>query len=422
VSDSDHGSREGRAAEAAPHRRVGLLLFALGWGANHFTTLLVVYRKSLGLSPSALGVLFGVYALGLVPGLILAGRASDRWGRRALVLPSALLAMGASGLLAFGGRGFAVLLAGRFLYGLGMGSAMSPGSVWVQELSPPGAGARRATLTLSAGFGLGPLVSGLLADLAPAPMVVPYLAHIIVIAVAVARVRVVPETAPGATSRGRGAPALAATAGATMDPARPSREPDRVRPRARDLVVLLEVFPAAPWAFGFAAATMAILPGVMRPLVSLPVIYTGFVILATLSCGVLLQPFVARIGRHADLVGLGAGALGILLSSHAAAVMSPRLVFPAAMLAGAGYGLVMTGGLVEVVRRVPGQVRGTAVGIYYVLTYIGFSLPFIHANVAGRAGGDARTLRMTALVALGSLLARAAVKARRSARPARHRA
>jgi MFS family permease len=400
VPDSDHESREGRAAEAARDRRVGLLLFALGWGANHFTTLLVVYRKSLQLSPSALGVLFGVYALGLVPGLILAGRASDRWGRRALVLPSALLAMGASGLLAFGARGFSVLLAGRFLYGLGMGSAMSPGSVWVQELSPPGAGARRATLALSAGFGLGPLVSGLVAELAPAPMVAPYLVHIIVMAVAVARVRAVPETAPRA----------------------PSREPGRARPRVGDLVVLLEVLPAAPWAFGFAAATMAVLPGMMRPHVGLPVVYTGFVILATLSFGVLLQPFVARIGRHADLVGLGAGALGIWLAGQAAAALSPSLVFPAAMLAGAGYGLVMTGGLAEVVRRVPGHVRGTAVGIYYVLTYIGFSLPFIHANVAERAGGDAQALRATALVALGCLLARAAVKARRAAAPTRDQA
>src|SRR5207237_5278194 len=92
-----------------------------------------------------------------------------------------VLAIAASGLLAFGNHGFAVLLAGRLLYGLAMASIMSPGSVWVQELSPSRSsaaiGARRATLALSAGFGLGPLVSGLIAELAPAPVIIPYLLH-----------------------------------------------------------------------------------------------------------------------------------------------------------------------------------------------------------------------------------------------------
>ena len=34
--------------------RVQLLLFAAGWGANHFTAMLVVYRRELALSPAAL--------------------------------------------------------------------------------------------------------------------------------------------------------------------------------------------------------------------------------------------------------------------------------------------------------------------------------------------------------------------------------
>ena len=218
-----------------------MLLFAAGWGANHFSTLLVVYRKNLGLSPASLGILFGAYALGLVPGLLLAGRASDRWGRRALVLPFSLVAMAGSGLLCLGTRGFGVLLAGRLLYGIGMGSVMSPGSVWVQELSPPGLGARRATLALSAGFGLGPLVSGLIAELLPGPMVTPYVVHLVVMAAALGRVRIVSETSPRA----------AATAG--LAPPGPSGGP----PRLADMAVLLELLPAAPWAFGFAAVTLA---------------------------------------------------------------------------------------------------------------------------------------------------------------------
>ena len=377
-------------------RRVGVLLFAAGWGANHFSTLLVVYRRELGLSPAALGILFGAYALGLVPGLILAGRASDRWGRRTLVLPASLVAIAASAALAFGAHGFGVLMAGRLLYGLGMGSAMSPGSVWLQELSPPGTGARRATLALSAGFGLGPLVAGVLAEFVPAPMVLPYLVHIVVMTGALVGARAGPETA----TRGRSFSTAAAP---------------RVRPR--DLAVLVELLPVAPWAFGLAAVTLAVVPGLMRPLVARPALYSGALILVTLAAGVLVQPYVKRIGRRADWLGLAAGSAGILLAARVVASRSPALAFLAAPLVGVGYGLVMTSGLAEVAARVPAQARGSAVGIYYVLTYVGFSVPFIHATVA-KTWGDVKTLELAAGAAFLCLIARVLVTVKQPASPA----
>jgi len=53
--------------------------------------------------------------------------------------------------------------------------------------------------------------------------------------------------------------------------------------------------------------------------------------------------------------------------------------------------------------------RGTAVGIYYVMTYLGFALPFVHAKLA-KGWGDAGTLRATAGLAAACLVARAAVE------------
>lgn len=372
------------------HRRVGVLLFAAGWGANHFSTLLVVYRRDLGLSAAALGILFGAYALGLVPGLILAGRASDRLGRRALVLPASVVALVGSAILAFGTYGFVVLLAGRLVYGLGMGAVMSPGSVWLQELSPPGSGPRRATLALSAGFGLGPVLAGAMAELAPAPMLLPYVVCGLVMLVALLGVREVPETALRARGNG-GGPAASVRLG--------------------ELRVLVELLPIAPWVFGVVSVTLAILPGLMRPLVARPVLYSGFVIFVSLAASVLVQPFVRRLGRAADLLGLAVGALGILLGAHAVAIGSPALVFAVAPLVGLSYGVMMTAGLAEVAARVPAQARGTAVGIYYVLTYLGFALPFVHAQLA-KAWGDHATLLGTAAVAAVCLLLRAAVELR----------
>jgi uncharacterized membrane protein len=72
----------------------------------------------------------------------------------------------------------------------------------------------------------------------------------------------------------------------------------------------------------------------------------------------------------------------------------------------------MTTGLLEISERVATESRGTAVGIYYVLTYLGFSLPFVHANAARRLG-DATTLQMVAVVALACLAIRALVESRR---------
>lgn len=372
------------------HRRVSFLLFAAGWGANHFAALLSVYRSELGLRPSLLGLLFGAYALGLVPGLVLAGSASDRRGRRALVLPAGVLAIAASAVLAFGGRGFVVLLVGRLLYGLAMGAVMSPGSVWVQELSPLGFGPRRATLALSAGFGLGPLASGLIAEFAPLPMVLPYLAHAATLAAALAFARAVPETA------------------GLVAGARPPRSVGR-----RGLWLLAELSPMAPWVFGFAAVTVAILPGALRPVVSRPILFAALAIVTTLFTGVLAQPLTGRLGRHSDLIGLALGAFGVAVSAQAVAQMAPALVFVAAVFLGAGYGLVVTAGLRAIEERIPSEERGVVVGGYYVLTYVGFALPFVHA-VAANAFGDVLALRATALLALACLALRALTK-----RPAR---
>jgi len=379
-------------------RRVELLLFAAGWGANHFTAMLVVYRRELALSPAALGILFGAYALGLVPGLVLAGRTSDRRGRRAVVLPASLVAILGSSALAFGGHAFDVLLAGRLLYGLGMGAVMSPGSVWVQELSSPAVGARQATLALSAGFGFGPLVSGLLAEFGPKPLITPFVVHVLLMALAVWRARAVPESAPGV------APTAAATAGA--------QRAARVGLGWRDWRALAALLPLGPWVFAFAAAAMAILPGLMRAHLSRPVIYSALVILTTLMSGVLVQPFTRRLGPRGDLLGLGVGTLGLLLGAHAATHALPLLVFGVAILVGTGYGLCMTTGLLEISARVSPEAKGTAVGIYYVLTYVGFALPFVHAHVAAH-WGDAQTLRFTAAAAFVCLLVRAAIGWRR---------
>lgn len=229
-------------------QRVALLLFAVAWGANHFVPLLLVYRARLELSSVELAVLFGVYAVGLVPGLLLAGPLSNRWGRRRVVLPASVVALGGTCILAWGAQGFPVLLAGRFVVGLGAGATFSAGTAWVQDLAvgtPPGTGARRAAIALSSGFGGGPLVASLLAQWLPWPMVMPFVVHGAVLATSIAAVGL--QSTPPAAVRPAGHDTVASAASAGALP-----------------VGFGRVAFVAPWVFVFPSVSSAVIPALVR--------------------------------------------------------------------------------------------------------------------------------------------------------------
>ncbi len=155
--------------------RAALGLFVVGWGANQFAALLPVYRVEDGATDGQVTALFGAYAIGLVPPLLLVAPVSDRIGRRRVLRPVLVLSFIATVVLMVGGSNLTILLVGRLLAGIASGAAFAPGTAWVKELTtgPAGTGARRAAIALSAGFGTGPLVAGIFAQWAPSATVLP---------------------------------------------------------------------------------------------------------------------------------------------------------------------------------------------------------------------------------------------------------
>src|ERR1051326_5730324 len=83
---------------------VAAVLFGTGWGAQQFTPMLLVYHRALGLGAGTLEAMFGVYALGLIPGLLIGGPLSDTRGRRAVIVPAAWLSLVATVTLTAGGH------------------------------------------------------------------------------------------------------------------------------------------------------------------------------------------------------------------------------------------------------------------------------------------------------------------------------
>jgi len=118
--------------------RLTFALFTVSLGTNVPTPLLLVYRDRLGLSEADLTAIFGCYALGLIPALFLAGSASDRYGRRRLVLPFAVLSGIASLVFVPAVHGAALLYVGRVLQGVVSGVVFSVANAWLQDLAGPG--------------------------------------------------------------------------------------------------------------------------------------------------------------------------------------------------------------------------------------------------------------------------------------------
>jgi Major Facilitator Superfamily len=382
----------GRRALASRWLGAGLAVCTVGWGANQFAPMLLLYRPRLGLSAAIVEATFGMYAIGLMPGLLVAGRVSDRIGRRPVVLFSVVLSMVAGIVLALGARGVGWLFAGRLIMGVASGCAFSAGSAWIKELSTPpyehaaaGAGARRSGVAMTVGFGVGPLVAGALAQLAPLPTALPYLPQLLLAACAVPLVVRTPET----TARGH--------AGGGW---RQLRIHGLGEPR-----FLRVVLPLAPWVFGSAAIAMVFVPGLVLDRVHGNSIFFGaLAALCTAMSGVLVQPLARRIDRpdrpRLLLIGMSLVTVGLLLEAGVVAVGAPMLVLPTAALLGAGYGFCLVFGLAEVQRLArPAELAGMT-AVFQAATYLGFAAPYLLSVLRAYASPSVLLLAVAALAAV----------------------
>jgi MFS family permease len=361
-----------------PWARVAAVMFAVGWGANQFSSLLLAYQIHRGVTETTADTLFGIYALGLIPALLLIGPLSDQRGRRPFVAAAGVLSFVASVALIIGDRSIGLLYLGRFLAGICSGAAFAAGTAWIKELSvapfDPAAGeqagARRAAIALSAGFGLGPLVAGLLAQWAPDPLLSAYVPQLVVVAAALMLLPHAPETVPT-----RRAPAVARFSAGL-------RFAGVGHPRFRGVVA-----PAAPWVFAAASLAFAVLPGlVTQSTGSFRVGFAAIVAGLTLTLGVLIQPLARRLDREDDargsLAGLAAVTGGALVGALAASSGRWPFVVVAAALLGCGYGLCLVSGLLEIQRLAGAQDLAALTACFYALTYIGFAAPIVLAELS----------------------------------------
>lgn len=371
---------------AAPSRTSWLLLgiFVVSFGTNIASPLLVRYRERLALSDNETMAVFAIYVAGILGALVLAGPLSDRFGRKPVMVPAALASAMASVILIFGASSYPLLLLGRGLLGVASGGALGVGSAWLLELNGPGREQRSAiatTVISFGGFGLGPVVTAALYDIAPAPLVTPFVIHAAVTLVAAVGLLAVRET------RER-----------TAGPVRPELGvPPQAVNRFRRLVA-----PASAWVFAFPSAGMALFPVLLADAVGAgDVLVAGIAGGITAWAGLAARPAVSRLGPRKSLdVGMGCGVGGYIAGTIAFATGVWPLVLIAAPLLGAAAGMLTAGSLTLLGEVAEDESRGALTSTFYLFAYPGMAMPLVITGLASLSSTSTALVIVTVLGAL----------------------
>ena len=335
---------------------------------------MVMYRELGGFSSAVVDVLLGAYVLGIVPGMLVGGPLSDRFGRKPLMLAAPPIAILASLVLAVGGDVVPVLFLGRVLAGLALGIAMAVGSTWISELSTLRGCRRRRRVARG--------------DVADAGLP------------ARARrrraARPVGAVAGGALLRRPRRGRVARSASSPCGPPRPSTAAQAPTRRLRDDLRIpvgehrefrTVVAPVAPWVFTCAGVAYAVLPSlVARAVPGYAIAFAALMTAVTLVAGFGAQSLAKRLGltdARGGMLGQAFAAAGMALAAVTAAEAGRPARGRPGDGARVGYGFALVSGLAEVQRIAPSRHLAGLNAVFYTLAYLGFVVPAVLAVLAG---------------------------------------
>ncbi|GAQ75216.1 MFS transporter [Streptomyces turgidiscabies] len=357
------------------------------------TPLYPLYQHRLGFSTLMTTVIFSAYAVGVVTALVLFGRVSDVLGRRRTLLPG-LACAAASGLVFLAADSLPLLIAGRLLSGLSAGIFTGTATAALVDLADEKAGERAtlvATVANMGGLGAGPLLAGLLAQLAPAPLRLPFKVHLGMLVLATVGVWLMPEPV-----RITGRPRLRVT--------RP-RVPEQVR------ATFVRASIAGFASFAVLGLFTAVAPSFLGRLLHLshPALSGGVVCTAFAASTIGQITLVRPLGRAAMSAGCGLLIAGMALLITGLATESLALLVGAAVTAGLGQGVSFRAGLTSINTEAPTGQRAEVASTYFIVLYVAISAPVVGVGVAAdvvglRAAGIGFAVAV-ALLAVSALVA-----------------
>jgi MFS family permease len=340
---------------------IGLALFASGTPSPLYG----VYRQLWGFSPVVLTLVYATYAFGVLTTLVLAGRVSDDVGRRPVLLVALGTLMGST-ILFMLADSVVWLFAARAVQGLATGLALGAASAALLDLHPrrDAAGVGLTNGVVSAGgMGLGVLVSSTLVQWLPAPRVLPYVALLLLFALAFAGAWAMPEPVEG------------------RRPLRLTAERPSVPPVVRRPFVLAALGVVSSWTIGGLFLSLG-------PQLGATLFHTTNHLVAGVSVFELAGMGAAAqllFRRSAPWFGASAGSIalaaGMRIVVAAAATQSSALLLVGSLVGGGGFGVAFLGALRALSAAIPSAHRAQVMSAFYIVAYSSISLPAVLAGV-----------------------------------------
>jgi MFS family permease len=329
------------------------------------TPLYPLFQARYGFDELLVTVIFAIYAFGVIAGLILFGNLSDSLGRKPLLLLGLAFSAANAFLFLFAGS-LVPIYAARIISGLSAGIFTGTATAFLVDLAPEGSRRFASLVAVVAnlgGLGCGTLLAGLLADYAGHPLRLPFAVDLALLVPATVGLLLTPETVErrgfafrlqrlGVPSEVRGIFARAATAG----------------------------FGSFAVAGVFSSVAPTFLGQVLHHRSHA---LAGLLVFVLFGASIAGQVVVPRLSdRRALLVGCALLCVGVALLGLAVAIESLAALFASAVVVGFGQGIVVGAGLSAINQRAPVERRGETASSFFVVMYVGLSLPVIGVGVA----------------------------------------
>ena len=387
---------------AAPvSRTLGFVLIAYAFlvtmlGATLPTPLYPLFAQRYSFGELMVTVIFAVYAFGVIAGLLAFGELSDVIGRKPVLLAGLVLSA-VSAFLFVIADSLAPIFAGRVVSGLSAGLFTGTATATLVDLVP---GDRRRLASFVAvvvnlgGLGLGTLLAGLLAEYFGSPLRLPFIVNLGLLAPAIVGVLLAPESVRRRRFRLR---------------LQHLSVPEEVK------AVFVRGATAGFGSFAVAGVFSAVAPAFLAEVLGRTShTLAGLVVFVIFGGSIVGQLAVPQLSdRRALVAGCALLVAGTGLLALALAIESLATLLASSVVLGLGQGLVIGAGLAAINQRAPVEQRGETASSFFVVMYVGLSVPVIGTGIAAsslglRTAGIAFSAAVAALVlAVLASLARA---------------